>query len=118
MKTMTSTPKSADEFSALVKPLIGWQKLVKSFFFFFLTFPAELVAHNASTTSAVSANTTGSLGNLCSSQAGILSLLQGAAGNQSAANAATVASLNVTIPTNLSNSIATQQIAQVRVSQH
>jgi len=83
-----------------------------------LTFPAELLAQNASSPLAVSANTTGSLGNLCSSQAGILSLLQGATGNQSAANAATVASLNVTIPANLSNSNATQQIAQVRASQH
>jgi len=83
-----------------------------------LTFPAELLAQNASSPLAVSANTTGSLGNLCSSQAGILNLLQGATGNQSAANAATVASLNVTIPANLSNSNATQQIAQVRASQH
>ena len=83
-----------------------------------LTFPAELLAQNATSSLAVSANTTGSLGNLCSSQAGILSLLQGATGNQSAANAATVASLNVTIPANLSNSNATPQIAQVRASKH
>ncbi|DBA92269.1 TPA: hypothetical protein ACH3X2_003703 [Trebouxia sp. C0005] len=78
-----------------------------------LTFPAELLAQNASSPLAMSANTTGSLGNLCSSQAGILSLLQSATGIQSAANAATVASLNVTIPANLSNSDATQQIAQI-----
>lgn len=83
-----------------------------------LTFPAELLAQNATSSLAVSANTTGSLGNLCSSQAGILSLLQGATGNQSAANAASVASLNITIPANLSNSNATQQIAQVRASEH
>ena len=81
-----------------------------------LTFPAELLAQNASSPLAMSANTTGSLGNLCSSQAGILSLLQSATGIQSAANAATVASLNVTIPANLSNSDATQQIAQARAS--
>ena len=83
-----------------------------------LTFPAELLAQNASSPLAVSANITGSLGNLCSSQAGILSLLQSTTGNQSAANAATVASLNVTIPANLSNSNAVQQIAQVCASEH
>lgn len=75
-----------------------------------LTFPAELQAASANASLVVSANVTGSLGNLCSSQAGILSFLQGATANQSGAS---LANLNISIPTNLTNSAAVQEIAQV-----
>ncbi|KAL0038112.1 hypothetical protein WJX79_003329 [Trebouxia sp. C0005] len=56
----------------------------------------------------------GSLGNLCSSQAGLLSLLQGATANSTLLGYSdSLASLNITIPTNLSNSNALQEIAQI-----
>lgn len=61
-----------------------------------------------STALAVSANTTGSLGNLCSSQPGVLSLIQAAAANQDSAG------LGVVVPANLTNAAALQEIAQVR----
>lgn len=57
---------------------------------------------------AISANITGSLGNLCSSQAGVLSLIQGSAADQDRAG------LAVAIPADLTNAVAVQQIAQVR----
>lgn len=82
-----------------------------------LTFPAELQAASAPTPApaasagrVVSGNVTGSFGNLCSSQAGILRFLEGATSNQTAS---TLSALNITIPSNLSNSAALQQIAQV-----
>ena len=56
-----------------------------------------------STTLAVSANTTGSLGNLCSSQTGVLSLIQAAAANQDSAG------LGVVVPANLTNAAALQE---------
>ena len=82
-----------------------------------LTFPAELQAATAPANASlvVSANVTGSLGNLCSSQAGILSFLQGATANQSGAS---LANLNISIPANLTNSAAVQEIAQVSKIQH
>ena len=82
-----------------------------------LTFPAELQAASAPTPApaasagrVVSGNVTGSFGKLCSSQAGILRFLEGATSNQAAS---TLSALNITIPSNLSNSAALQQIAQV-----
>lgn len=89
-----------------------------------LTFSAEVLAASAPapapastaivSTIAQSVNTTGSLGNLCSSQAGLLSLLQGATANSTLLGYSdSLASLNITIPTNLSNSNALQEIAQV-----
>ena len=75
-----------------------------------LTFPAEAASAPANASLVVSANVTGSLGNLCSSQAGILSFLQGATANQSGAS---LANLNISIPANLTNSAAVQEIAQV-----
>lgn len=56
---------------------------------------------------AISANTSGSLGNLCSSQAGVLSLIQGSAANQDQAG------LAITVPATLANAVAVQQTAQV-----
>ena len=56
---------------------------------------------------AISANITGSLGNLCSSQPGVLSLIQGSAANQDRAG------LAVAVPASLTNAVAVQQIAQV-----
>ena len=56
---------------------------------------------------AISANISGSLGNLCSSQAGVLTLIQGSATNQDEAG------LAVSVPANLANAVAVQQIAQV-----
>ena len=70
------------------------------------TLPAELHAQSAAV--STSANVTGSLGYLCSSQAGILTALQHVAANSDTAN------LNVSIPANLSNAAAVQQVAQVR----
>ena len=58
---------------------------------------------------AISANVSGSLGNLCSSQAGVLALIQGSATNQDEAG------LAVSVPSNLANAAAVQQIAQVRI---
>ena len=55
----------------------------------------------------VSGNTTGSLGNLCSSQAGILTALQGAASNSDRAG------LNLAIPAGLTDATSLQQVAQV-----
>ena len=81
-----------------------------------LTFPAELYAAPAPAPApasvgplAVSANVSGSLGSLCSSQAGLLNFLQGATANQSTAS---LASLNISVPANLTNSAALQEIAQ------
>ena len=76
-----------------------------------LTLPAELQAQSSASSTPVStsANVIGSLGNLCSSQAGILTALQNVAANQDTAG------LNVTIPANLTNSAAVSQIAQVSV---
>lgn len=59
---------------------------------------------------AISANISGSLGNLCSSQAGVLSLIQGSVTNQDQAG------LAITVPASLANAVAVQQTAQVRVS--
>ena len=53
------------------------------------------------------ANVTGSFGNLCSSSAGLLSALQGAA------NGNPVAGLNITVPASLNNAAVLQQNAQV-----
>ena len=61
-------------------------------------------------TLAISANISGSLGNLCSSQAGVLNLIQGSATDQDGAG------LAVRVPSNLANALAVQQIAQVRVT--
>lgn len=58
---------------------------------------------------AVSANISGSLGNLCSSQAGVLNLIQGSAANQDQAG------LAISVPANLANAVAVQQTAQVSV---
>jgi len=89
-----------------------------------LTFSAEVLAASAPapapastatvSTVATSVNTTGSLGNLCSSQTGLLSLLQGATANSTLLGYSdSLANLNITIPTNLSNANALQEIAQV-----
>ena len=59
---------------------------------------------------AISVNTTGSVGNLCSSQAGILSFLEGATANQTGAS---LANLNISVPVGLANGAALPQIAQV-----
>lgn len=80
-----------------------------------LSFPAELNAQSSpapasAAFSVASANTTGSLGYLCSSQAGILSFLQGATANLTGAS---LTDLNISIPADLANSAATAQIAQV-----
>nr|QOL01276.1 putative extracellular protein TR9_078 [Trebouxia lynnae] len=56
---------------------------------------------------AISANITGSLGNLCSSQPGVLSLVQGSAANQDRAG------LAIAVPASLTNAVAVQQIAQI-----
>ena len=77
-----------------------------------LTLPAQLHAQS-SRPLVTSANVTGSLGNLCSSQAGLLSFLNGATANQTGAS---LASLNISIPADLANSNAVQQIAQVSPS--
>lgn len=61
---------------------------------------------------AVSANVTGSLGNLCSSLGGVLQLTQGAAAGQNTAG------INVTIPATLNNAAAVPQIAQVCSTAH
>ena len=71
---------------------------------------ATAQAASSNATIARSANVTGSLGYQCSSAAGILNLTQAAAAGQGAA-------LNVTIPVNLTNAVAVQQIAQARRSQ-
>lgn len=89
-----------------------------------LTFSAEVLAASAPapapaltatvSTVATSVNTTGSLGSLCSSQTGLLSLLQGATANSSLLGYSdSLANLNITIPTNLSSANALQEIAQV-----
>jgi len=89
-----------------------------------LTFSADVLAASAPapapastatvSTVATSVNTTGSLGNLCSSQTGLLSLLQGATANSTLLGYSnSLANLNITIPTNLSNANALQEIAQV-----
>ena len=56
---------------------------------------------------AICANISGSLGNMCSSQAGVLSLIQGSAASQDRAG------LGVSVPANLANAVAVQQTAQV-----
>lgn len=58
---------------------------------------------------AISANISGSLGNLCSSQAGVITLIQGSATNQDQAG------LAVSVPANLANAVAVQQVAQVSI---
>ena len=73
--------------------------------------PTQLQAQTPSTSApsgpvSTTANVTGSLGYLCSSQAGIQAALQNSVANQDTAG------LNVSVPTNLSNSDAVQQIAQ------
>lgn len=89
-----------------------------------LTFSADVLAASAPapapaltatvSTVATSVNTTGSLGSLCSSQTGLLSLLQGATANSTLLGYSdSLANLNITIPTNLSNANALQEIAQV-----
>ena len=55
----------------------------------------------------VSGNTTGSLGNLCSSETGIQTALQSVTSNQDTAG------LNVSIPAELTSTASLQQVAQV-----
>ena len=71
--------------------------------------PAQAPAPAASATVAVSANTTGSLGSLCSSQVGLLTALSGVAANSNSAG------LNVTIPATLNTPATLQEVAQVRL---
>ena len=69
--------------------------------------PAVSVPAPAPAPISASKNVTGSLGNLCSSQAGIYTALQGVASNQDTAG------LALTVPADLAGSL--QQVAQVRI---
>ena len=69
--------------------------------------PVPEIAPSSAPGTTTDANVTGSFGNLCSSSAGLLSALQGAA------NGIPPAGLNVTVPASLNNAAVLQQTAQV-----